>query len=110
MTWEELEKRIDGFYLDKENNIKIPYSHYDFDREVEPPHLMSTEIDSNNFLADNKIYYKKSNARLELTTDTRDRELEKRVEKEILYDIIWSREVTYIQSEKVWNVSYFFEI
>lgn len=110
MTWEELEQRVDNFYLDEENKIKIPYSHYDFDREVEPPHLMSTEIASNNFPADNKIYFEKSNARLELTTDFRDRKLEKRVELEILYDIIWRREVAYIQSEKVWNVSYFFEI
>ena len=39
MTWKELEERIDNFYLDKENKIKIPYSHYDFDREVEPPHF-----------------------------------------------------------------------
>ena len=110
MTWEELERRIDNFYLDKEEKIKIPYSHYDFDREVEPPHLMSTEIDSDNFIADNKIYYEISDARLELTTDVRDRNLEKRIEKEILYDVIWKREVTYIQTEKVWNVSYFFEI
>lgn len=110
MTWDELAKRIENFYLDEEQKIKIPYSHYDFDREVEPPHLMSTEIDSNNFIADNKIYFEKSNARLELTTDLRDRKLEKRVEKEILYDIVWTREVTYIQTEKVWNVSYFFEI
>lgn len=110
MTWEELEKRIDSFYLDEEEKIKIPYSHYDFDREVEPPHLMSTEIDSDNFVADNKVYYEISNARLELTTDVRDRKLEKRIEKEILYDVIWKREVTYIQTEKVWNVSYFFEI
>ena len=110
MTWEELEKRIDNFYLDKENKIKIPYSYYDFDREVEPPHLMSTENESDNFIADGKIYLEKSNARLELTTDFRDRKLEKRIEKEILYDIVWYREVTYIQTEKVWNISYFFEI
>lgn len=110
MTWEELERRIDNFYLNKEEKTKIPYSHYDFDREVEPPHLMSTEIDSDNFLADNKIYFEKSNARLELTTDIRDKELEKRIEKEILFDIIWKREVAYIQPERVWNVSYFFEI
>lgn len=110
MTWSELENRINNFYLDSENGIKIPYSHFDFDREVEPPHLMSTEIDSDNFIADNKIYFKKCNARLELTTDSRDRELEKRIEEEILFDIIWEREVTYIQSEKVWNISYFFEI
>ena len=110
MTWNELENRINNFYLDSENGIKIPYSHFDFDREVEPPHLMSTEIDSDNFIADNKIYFEKCNARLELTTDSRDRELEKRIEEEILFDIIWEREVTYIQSEKVWNISYFFEI
>lgn len=110
MNWNELENRINNFYLDSENGIKIPYSHFDFDREVEPPHLMSTEIDSDNFIADNKIYFEKCNARLELTTDSRDRELEKRIEEEILFDIIWGKEVTYIQSEKVWNVSYFFEI
>ena len=110
MTWNELENRINNFYLDSENGIKIPYSHFDFDREVEPPHLMSTEIDSDNFVADNKIYFKKCNERLELTTDSRNRELEKRIEEEILFDIIWEKEVTYIQSEKVWNISYFFEI
>lgn len=110
MTWNELENRINNFYLDSEKGIKIPYSHFDFDREVEPPHLMSTEINSDNFIADNKIYFKKCNARLELTTDSRDRELEKRVEEEILFDIIWEKEITYIQSEKVWNISYFFEI
>ena len=110
MNWNELENRINNFYLDSENGIKIPYSHFDFDREVEPPHLMSTEIDSDNFIADNKIYFEKCDARLELTTDSRDRELEKRVEEEILFDIIWEKEVTYIQTEKVWNVSYFFEI
>ena len=110
MNWNVLENRINNFYLDSENGIKIPYSHFDFDREVKPPHLMSTEIDSDNFIADNKIYFEKCNARLELTTDSRDRELEKRVEEEILFDIIWEKEVTYIQTEKVWNISYFFEI
>ena len=110
MNWNELENRINSFYLDSENGIKIPYSHFDFDREVEPPHLMSTEINSDNFIADNKIYFEKCNARLELTTDSRDRELEKRIEEEILFDIIWEKEITYIQSEKVWNISYFFEI
>lgn len=110
MTWEKLAERVNNFYLDIESRVKIPYSHYDFNRPVEPPHLMSTEIDSDNFIADNSIYFEKCNARLELTADTRDRALEKRVEQEILYDIVWHREVTYISPEKVWNTSYFFEI
>lgn len=110
MNWQTLEARISNFYLDKENKIKIPYSQNAFDREVEPPHLMSTEIDTDNFNADNKVYFEIVNSRLELTTDYRDRKLEKRIENEILYDIVWKREVAYIESERVWNVSYFFEI
>lgn len=110
MTWKELEMRADKFYLDSENKIKIPYSHYDFDRAVKPPHLMSTEVDTDNFIADNIVYFEKCNARLELTTDIRDRTLDQRVEKEILYDVVWRKIITYIQSERVWNISYFFEI
>ncbi len=110
MTWEELEKRTDKFYLDEENKIKIPYSHYDFDRDVSPPHLMSTENNSDNFIADGEIYFEKYNGRLELTTDTRDRVLEKRIEKEILYGIVWEKEVAYISEERIWNASYYFQI
>ena len=68
------------------------------------------EVDTDNFIADNNVYFEKCNARLELTTDTRAKILEKRIEKEILHDIVWKRIITYIQAERVWNVSYFFEI
>ena len=114
MTWDKLHDRINNLYLNDELGIKIPYSHYDFEREVTPPHLMSTEIDSDNFLADNKIYFEKSNARLELTTDTRDRGLEKRIEKEILFSLqkenVNAKYQKLVPNRAVWNESYFFEI
>lgn len=110
MNWDKIDERILNFYLDKEKNKKIPYSHYAFDREVEPPHLMSTEIDSDNFSADNKVFLEIINARLELTTDYRDMKLEKRIENEILFDIFWNKQIAYIEDEKIWNVSYFFDI
>ena len=110
MNWDKIDERILNFYLDKEKNKKIPYSHYAFDREVEPPHLMSTEIDSDNFSADNKVFLETINARLELTTDYRDMKLEKRIENEILFDIFWNKKIAYIEDEKIWNVSYFFDI
>lgn len=108
MDWDKLDERISNFYLDKDKGIKIPYSHYAFDREVAPPHLMSTEIDTDNFSADNKVFFEEVNARLELTLDYRDKKLEKRIENEILFDIFWNKEVNYIEDEKIWNVSYFF--
>ena len=47
---------------------------------------------------------------LELTTTKKDLDLENKVEDEILYDIVWSKEETNIDDEGVYNVSYFFEI
>ena len=48
---------------------------------------------------------------LQLTTDKISLELEEKIEDKILYDVCWNKtEETYISNEKVWNVSYFFEI
>lgn len=109
MTFEELKRRAEMFYLDKEKNIKIPFSDGAFERTVEPPHLMFTDIDTNNVPADNKVIYETYNSRLELTTDYRDRRLEKRIKEEILKDVYYKEIITYISNEKIWNVSYFFE-
>lgn len=110
MNWDKLIERVNQFYLDEDEGIKIPFSNDAFDRPVEPPHLMYTEIDTDNFGADNIVYFEKMNSRLELTTNIKDKDLEKRIENEILFDTFWNKTITYIPSEKVWNVSYFFEM
>ena len=49
-------------------NIKIPYAYGKFTEPISPPHLIGTVIDTDNFSADNKVWYKSCNFRLELTT------------------------------------------
>lgn len=110
MDLEELEKRISNIYLDDEKKVKIPYSDGAFNREVDPPHLMYTEIDSDNLAADDIVFLSKSNSRLELTTDFRARDLEKIIQSQVLYDIVYTKEVNYIHQERVWNVSYYFQL
>lgn len=105
---EDLFNRLDDFYLNEEEGIKIPYTEGVFQRKVEPPHIAFTDIDYNYFDADDEFYFSKVNERLELTTLTRNRKLEKRIEKEILNEIIFKKEVAYIESEGIWNISYFF--
>jgi hypothetical protein len=102
MTLQELKTRAEtaGF--------KYAYDH--FIEDVQPPHIIAHKINSDNFGADNKMYYKINNIQLELTTLKKDLELENKIETEILYDVFWESQETYIEEEKIYNVNYFFEI
>jgi hypothetical protein len=102
MTLTELKTRAE--------NAGFKYAYGRFEEDVNPPHLIAHKIDSDNFGADNIVYYKENNIQLELTTLKKDLELENKIETEILYDVFWDNEETYIEEEKVYNVSYFFEI
>ena len=102
MTLQELKTRSE------KAGFKYAYSH--FNKDVQPPHIIAHKIDSDNFGADNIMYYKINNMQLELTTLKKDLELENKIETEILYDVFWQSEETYIEDEKVYNVSYFFEM
>lgn len=86
------------------------YSYGVFKRPVEPPHLIGHVIDSDNFGADNKVYFEISPFQLELTTLSKDLELQKKVQNEILKDIFWRKSENYINVEEVYNTSYFFDI
>ena len=108
VTLEDLFSRLEDFYLNEDEGIKIPYAEGTFDRKIEPPHIAFTDIDYDFYNADDSNYYSKVNERMELTTLARDRKLEKKIEKEILEDIIFEKEVAYIESEGIWNISYFF--
>lgn len=102
MTLEELKTRA--------KTSGFNYSYGPFNTSIKPPHLMAKQTDSNNFGADNKVYSTSNKINLELTTNKKDQNLEYKVENEILYDIFWEKVETYIDDEKVYNVSYFFEI
>ena len=103
MTLEELAKRCEA--------EGIQYAYGVFEEEVSPPHLVAVETETNNFMAENKVYYRVGDIQLDLTMDYIDFDLIDKVESKILYDVCWNKtETTYLSDEKIWQISYFFEI
>lgn len=103
MTLEELKTRCE-----KEG---FKYAYGIFIETTEPPHLIATTIDTDNFMADNKVYHKNTSIQLDYTYIYKNEEEQNKIENKILGDIPWNKtEETYLQDEKVWQVSYFFEI
>lgn len=103
MTLEELKNRCES------NGFQYAYGA--FKEPVEPPHLVAIVIDTDNFMADNKVFLKKQPIQLDYTYTDKNIQEQNKIEDEILGDIPWNKsEETYLADEKIWQVSYFFEI
>ena len=103
MTLEELKTRCE--------NAGFKYAYGVFKKPTEPPHLIAICRDSDNFMADNKVYSKDIPIQLDYTYLVKDLVMQNKIEDEILDDIAWNKsDETYLTDEKVWQVSYFFEI
>lgn len=103
MTLEELKARCEAQGFN--------YAYGVFKESTEPPHLVAICRDTDNFMADNKVYSKDIPIQLDYTYIDKDIEMQNKIENEILGDIAWNKtEETYLSDEKIWQVSYFFEI
>lgn len=103
MTLEDLKTRC--------INAGFKYAYGLFKQPTEPPHLIAITADTENFMADNKVYYGPIPIQLDYTYIEKNLKEQEKIENEILGDIAWNKtEETYLQDEDVWQVSYFFEI
>ena len=103
MTLKELKTRCE--------NAGFKYAYGLFKQTTEPPHLIAISTTTDNFMADNKVYYGPIPIQLDYTYTEKNLEEQEKIEKEILGDIAWNKtEETYLQDEGVWQVSYFFEL
>lgn len=103
MTLKELKTRCE--------NAGFKYAYGLFKQPTEPPHLIAITVDTDNFMADNKVYYGNIPIQLDYTYTEKDLEAQNKIENEILGDVAWNKTAeTYLQDEDVWQVSYFFEI
>jgi len=93
--------------------LKIPfaYDHFAEGESPEPPFICYLLPGSNNFAADGKVYFKKDEVRIEMYTDFKDLDLESRVERVLdEHEIFYNKSETWIQSEKLYEVMYSFEM
>lgn len=103
MTLQELKQRCE--------NAGFQYAYGVFKETVEPPHLVAITIDTNNFMADNKVYKKDISIQLDYTYLDKDITEQNKIEDIILSDVAWNKtEENYLSDENIWQVSYFFEI
>lgn len=91
----------------------IPYTYYSFPEKEAPnlPYITFYYPDSSNMAADNTVYQRIESLTIELYTENKDIELEKRVEDVFeRYNIVWDKSEDYINSEHMFMITYETEI
>lgn len=101
MTKEQVEEILE------EVGIPYAYHHFEVEEAVAPPFICWLVPGTDNFAADGKVYFKADEVHIELYTDQKDFELEKRLE-DILENqgIFWEKSEEYIEEEKMYEVLY----
>ena len=105
MTYQEICKII------KETGLPFAYHHFAEGESPEPPFLIFLSSGENNFSADNYMYFSFKKLNIELYTDRKAPEIEKKVE-EILkkYQIFYTKSEIWIESEKLYEILYEVEV
>ena len=94
-----------------ETQIPFAYHHFAEGESPEPPFICYLLPESNNFSADGKVYYKINEVHIELYTDLKDLAVERQLE-DVLdeHGIFYNKSETWIESEKLYEVLYTFEM
>lgn len=94
-----------------ETQIPFAYHHFAEGESPEPPFICYLLPGSNNFSADGKVYYKINEVHIELYTDLKDLTVEQQLE-DVLdeHGIFYNKSETWIESEKLYEVLYIFEM
>lgn len=95
----------------KAMGIPFAYDHFAEGEASEPPFICYLLSDSDNFAADGKVYFKANEVHIELYTDTKDLSVEQQVEAVLdEHGIFYDRSEVWIESEKLYEVLYSFEM
>ena len=93
--------------------IGVPYAYYQFPNNtgIAPPFVCFYFDSSNDFAADNVNYQRIRPLSIELYTDNKDFTLEQTVENVLNQNgLVYSREETYLDSERMYMVTFMTEI
>ena len=95
----------------QKTGIPFAYDHFAEGESPEPPFLCYLLPGSNNFAADGKVYFRINQVRIELYTDSKDLSVERKVEMVLDESgIFYNKSEVWIQSEKLYEVLYSFEV
>ena len=87
------------------------YDHFAEGEAPELPYILYLVPESNNFAADNYAYFKVNEVHIELYTDQKDLTAEQKVEAVLdRHGIFYNRSETWIESEQLYEVLYYFDM
>ena len=93
----------------EEMGISFAYDHFAEGESPDPPFLCYLLPGSDNFAADGRVYYKMSEARIELYTDFKDVSLEEKVTAVLdNHGIFYEQSEVWIEEEKLYEVAFEF--
>ena len=105
MTIEELAAMLQS------TGIPFAYDHFAEGESPSPPFICYLLPGSDNFAADGQVYYRINQVRIELYTDSKDLTVEDKVEKALDdVGIFYNKSEVWIESEKLYEVLYSFEV
>lgn len=94
-----------------EMGIPFAYDHFAEGESPEPPFLCYLLPGSDNFAADGMVYHRISQVHIELYTDSKDPAVEEKVTAVLdRHGIFYDQTETWIESEKLYEVLFSFEI
>lgn len=111
MTYLDFASIIKGIEISE--GVYIPVAYYQFTKDTakEPPFICYYYTGSNDVMADNKNYQRVRPVVVELYTDNKDFDLEKKVEDKLIEnEIPFSKTEAYISSEKMYQITYYMEV
>lgn len=95
----------------KDIGIPNAYHHFAEGESPEPPFLIYILPASDNFSADGRVYFKANEVHIEIYTDYKSPNIEKKVEAVLdEHGIFYNKTEVYIESEKLYEVLYIFEM
>lgn len=95
----------------KEMDIPFAYDHFAEGESPSPPFICYLLPGTYNFSADGRVYLKVNQINIELYTDYKDLSVESKVETVLdSHGIFYDRSETWIESEKMYEVLYSFEM
>lgn len=95
----------------QEMDIPFAYDHFAEGESPEPPFICYLLPGSDNFAADGRVYFRINEVRIELYSDSKDMGLESKVEAVLdSHGIFYNKLEVWIQSEKLYEILYSFEV
>lgn len=95
----------------KRIGLPFTYHHFAEGKSPNPPFLIYLMPASDNFSADGRVYFKANEVHIEVYTDYKSPDIEERIEVVLdEYGIFYNKRETYIESEKLYEVMYIFEM